>query len=95
MEIFQMRTETLPVASHLPERPFGTRPGGNRHLNGRLAEFSQARLCRPCASVSSSFPSRPCLGGAPLLRWNRSDSASYPIFAPRRGRGTSKLGRTI
>ena len=37
-------------------------------LGGSLLEFLQLRSCDRRASVSSSFPSQPSLGGSPLLR---------------------------
>ena len=52
----QCRTASLPCLS---ERPFQARPSGN------LLEFLQLRSNDRRASVSSSFPSQPSLGGHP------------------------------
>jgi len=47
-------------------------------LGGSLLEFLQLRSCDRRASVSSSFPSQPSLGGAPLLRCQVALSLGTP-----------------
>jgi hypothetical protein len=53
-------------------------------LGGNLLEFLQLRSCDRRASVSSSFPSQPSLGGSPLLRCQVALSLGTPAL----GRGT-------
>ena len=49
-------------------------------LGGSLLEFIQLRSCDRSASVSSSFPSQPSLGGAPLLRCQVALSLGIPAL---------------
>ena len=52
-------------------------------LGGNLLEFLQLRPCGRSASVSSSFPSQPSLGGSPLLRCQVSLSLNTPATVER------------